>query len=483
MIDNKTVPEIPEGLIEGKVEGYHYFLNPQGYHGVLVLFGDALDVFNLCRRRFEFGEMVSALPWAKNNVERVEQILNELGKMKLIRLGKDYSEKFQAERRKSTKKIMAVWLQLTDACNLRCEYCCIKKKPTRMGIDMAKKLVEKIVIDSDRNGFEEVLVKIVGGEPMLFWADAKALIDWAEIRFANLELRVRFHIITNGTLLAQTFIDYILQERVGISVSLDGVGKWHDVQRPYVNGNGSFKKVDANISKLLTEGINFNILAVITKKNVSGLTELAKYCLERNLAFRFGFYRDIPTFLGEIDVDNKNLIRELKKCYSWIGQNLPEKNLQSLHKLADIRLNGPKVRNCGIGYNSLTVGHDGSVSICQYEMEVSLGNVLESDAIRLVTDQKHYDLDGTRVNQVPGCRDCEWRYTCGGGCPLLTKQHFGEMRRSSPYCEVYKTILPVLVELNALQLVKRFQKKQKSQGILTERKGGEKNGRVGNSLR
>jgi uncharacterized protein len=466
MINEKIIPEVPAGLIEGRVEGYKYFYNPQGHHGVLVLFGDALDVFNLCKRRFEFREMASTLPWAKNNKERVEKILNGLAKTELIGLGKDYSEKLQTERRKSTKKIMTVWLQLTDACNLSCEYCCITKKPTRMGLDMAKKIVEKIVIDSGHNGFEEVLVKIAGGEPMLFWADAKGLIDWAETRFVNSKLKVRFHIITNGTLLTQTFNDYIRQGRVGISVSLDGVGKWHDVQRPYLNGDGSFKKVDANINKLLTEGINFNILAVITEKNADGLTELAKYCLERNLAFRFGFYRNTPTLSSEIDIDNKNLIRELKKCYSWIGQNLPEKNLQSLHKLADIKLDGPKTRNCGIGSNSLTVDHDGDLSICHYEMDVSLGNIFESDIIRLITDQNHYDLDGTHVDQVPGCCDCEWRYACGGGCPLLTKQHFGKMRHSSPYCEVYKAILPDLVELNALQLVKGFEKKQKQQGVI-----------------
>jgi uncharacterized protein len=438
---------------------------------VLVLFGEALEVFNLCKRKFKIGDMTSVLPWAKNNIERLGQILNGLGKAELIGLGKDYSEKLQAERRKSTKKTMTVWLQLTDACNLRCKYCCIKKKPTRMGLEMAKRIVEKIVVDSGHREFEEVLVKIAGGEPMLFWADAKGLIDWAETRFANWDVKVRFHIITNGTFLTQIFIDYIRRGRVGISVSLDGVGKWHDVQRPYVNGKGSFKKVNTNINKLLKEGINFNILAVITEKNTDGLTELAKYCLERNLAFRFGFYRDTPTFIGEMDIDNKNLIRELKKCYSWIKQNLPEKNLQSLHKLADIKFDGPKIRNCGIGSNSITVGHDGNVSICHYEMEMSLGNILESDAVSLVTDQKYYNLDEARVDQIPSCRDCEWRYTCGGGCPLLTKQHFGEMRHPSPYCKVYKTILPVLVELNAFQLVKEFKKTKISRYSSRKRRG------------
>lgn len=460
-IKNDYIPKIPIGLIRGEIEGYSYFMNPRGHKGVLVLFGEALDIFNCCKNGFRLEKMKKYLPWAKSNPKRVDQILDALGRVELINLGKDYSEKLYFERQRTTKKVMTVWLQLTDTCNLCCDYCCISKKPTRMGLDMAKKLVEKIVNDSGRAGFEEVLIKIAGGEPMLFWEDTKGLIDWAEIRFANLSPKIRFHIITNGTLLTQNLIDYIKQGRIGISISLDGIGKWHDVQRPYVNGNGSFKKVDATISKLLTERIRFNILAVITKKNSAGLTDLTRYCLERDLAFRFGFYRDTPTFSGEGENDNKELIRELKKCYLWISQNLPEKNLQLLHKLADIKLDGPKSRNCGIGSNSLTVGSDGEASICQYEMEISLGNILEKDAVSLITDQTYYDLNITRVNQIPGCKDCKWKYTCGGGCPLLTKQHFGNMGVPSPYCDVYKAIIPVLVKLYALQLVKGFEKKRK----------------------
>lgn len=458
MFDAGYIPKVISGLIEGEIEGHRYFFNPRGHKGVLVLFGEALDVFNCCRDGLSLEEMKKSIPWADVGSDRVDKVIAALGKAELIDLGKEHSDKLRAERRRATKKIMTVWLQLTDACNLRCDYCCIAKKPTRMGLDMAKKLVDKVVSDSGRSGFEEVLFKLAGGEPTLFWADAKALIDWAEAHFADTKPKVRFHIITNGTLLTQSLVDYLKQGRVGISVSLDGVGKWHDIQRPYVSGGGSFEKVNANIDRLIAEGINFNILAVVTRKNAAGLTDFAEYCLRRNLPFRFGFYRDTPAYAGESEADNEVLIRELKKCYSWMAKNLPERSLQSLHKLADTKFNGPKIRNCGIGSSSITVGADGGVSICQYEMDVPLGNVLQADAILLITNQTHYDLASTRMDRVPGCQVCEWRYTCGGGCPLLTKQHFGRMGLPSPYCEVYRAILPELLELYARQLVMLFKK-------------------------
>lgn len=62
------------------------------------------------------------------------------------------------------------------------------------------------------------------------------------------------------------------------------------------------------------------------------------------------------------------------------------------------------------------------------------------------------------VEQILVCQDCKWRFVCGGGCPFLTKRHYGNFKHPSPYCEVYKSVLPVLVELHALQLIRKFQK-------------------------
>jgi len=46
----------------------------------------------------------------------------------------------------------------------------------------------------------------------------------------------------------------------------------------------------------------------------------------------------------------------------------------------------------------------------------------------------------------------------------LTKRHYGTFKHHSPYCEVYKTILPVLTELHALQLIREFQEEGGDQG-------------------
>ena len=138
MIDEKIIPKVAKGLIEGRVEDYHYFLNPRGHYGVLVFFGDAIDVFMGCKKNLSFQDMKDSMPWARKNPQRLEQILIAIGKMEMIDLGENFPECLKRKRQQNKKKRMMVWLQLTDACNLDCGYCYIQKRPIHMGLGLAK---------------------------------------------------------------------------------------------------------------------------------------------------------------------------------------------------------------------------------------------------------------------------------------------------------------------------------------------------------
>lgn len=459
MIENNFIPEVPKDLIDGQIEGYSYFLNPRGHHGVLVFFGGTLDVFQSCKKGLSFQEMKSIIPWARTNPQRLEQIVAALGRLEMLDFGKTFSERLQIERKQGKKKRMMVWLQLTDACNLCCGYCYIQKRSTHMGLELAKRLVVKVVSDCKGVGFDEVVFKLAGGEPALCWENGRALIDWTKAYFANSVPSIRFYIITNGTLLPPSLIGYISSGKIGISVSLDGVEEWHDKQRRYHNGSGSFRDVDNNLNKLLSMGIRPYILTTVTKDNVCGITKLAEYCIQRNLSFRFSFYREVSTSFDDLKNDNLQLTRELLRCYEWVANNLPARSLYQFHKFGDMNLKVPKLRGCGVGVSGMTLSSNGEVCVCQYKMSEPIGNAFKNNTVQLIANQYQYRLDENRVEQIPVCKDCKWRFVCGGGCPFLTKRHFGTFKHHSPYCGVYKSVLPVLVKLHALQLIREFQKK------------------------
>ena len=158
MIEDNCIPKVTKDLIEGEVVSCRYFLNPRGHQGVLVFFGDALDVFQSCKKDLSLREIRSAVPWAQTNPQRLEQIIVTLGRLEMINLGGAFSERLRMERQQNKKKRMMVWLQLTDACNLCCGYCYIRKRPAHMGLELAKRLVAKVVSDCKRAGFDEVVL-------------------------------------------------------------------------------------------------------------------------------------------------------------------------------------------------------------------------------------------------------------------------------------------------------------------------------------
>lgn len=459
MISNTRKLTVPDGLIEGNVEGYRYFFNPSGHQGPLVFFGDVLDVFECCLKGSDISEFKTVLPWVDVNPERLEKIFVALGKLEMVDLGEEFSRDLSMERLRKNKQKMMVWFQLTDSCNLCCPYCYIHKKPTCMDLELGKVLIAKIVNDSARAGFKEIVFKLAGGEPTLRWSEGHALIDWAEENFSNSSISVKFHIITNGTILPKSLIDYLVAGKLGISVSLDGVGKWHNQQRFYKDGRGSFSDVEKNLEILLSRGLRPSILTTVTRDNLYGITEFADYCWQRDLGFRFSLYREKANSPLDLRNDNAEVIRELLKCYSWMENHLPIRNLSNCHQFGDVSFRTPKVRNCGIGASGITVTSDGKFCLCQYEMSDPLGDVQRSDFVQIVKDQKQFSLSENRVDRYPVCAECKWRFACGGGCSYLTKHQYGTFCHTSPYCDVYQVVLPVLLRLHALQLIRNFQKK------------------------
>lgn len=144
---NELTPALPENIISGITEGYNYFFNPQGHYGPVILKDDALKVFNLCNGSNNLFEIKNRLYCEKINSQKIEEIITNLAIYELINLSTEIDEKIKRLRIQNRKKKMFVWLQLTDSCNLKCNYCYINKQETYLDYELSKKLINKIVND------------------------------------------------------------------------------------------------------------------------------------------------------------------------------------------------------------------------------------------------------------------------------------------------------------------------------------------------
>jgi uncharacterized protein len=107
---------------------------------------------------------------------------------------------------------------------------------------------------------------------------------------------------------------------------------------------------------------------------------------------------------------------------------------------------------CGVGHNYLVIDQYGGVAKCQADIRHTLTTIHDDDPLQAVRDDQS-GVMGLSVNDKEGCRDCEWRYWCTGGCPLLTYRATGRYDIKSPNCSIYKALFPGVLRLEALRLL------------------------------
>lgn len=209
------------------------------------------------RTKGEYDELVSAGYLQLSYIENIEHMATPLLKLALDR------------------KMERILLQVTQNCNLRCEYCVYsesKNPNTRshsnniMTFQTAKKAIDfyaKHSIDNDVK-----TIGFYGGEPLLNFKLIKEVIEYANEKFKGKE--IVYSITTNGTLLNDDIIDFFEENNVMLTVSLDGPKAIHDKNRRFLNGGGSYDIVMNNLNKVKEKSkkeMPFNINMVIDPEN------------------------------------------------------------------------------------------------------------------------------------------------------------------------------------------------------------------------
>ena len=349
---------------------------------------------------------------------------------------------------------LVAWFHLTNQCNLSCKYCYVTPGNQRMALSTAQRAVEAVFRSALAHGYTSVKLKYAGGEPTLNFGSLRAAQKQAETLSAQTGIDLGTVLLTNGVHITDDQMDTLLAHNIRIAVSLDGVGRYQDGQRPLADHSGSsFELVTHTLERLLARGISPHISITITKQSLAGLPELVEYLLDRELRFSFNFYRE-PDHSSEqsaLAFTPDEMIEGLKSAFQVIERRLPEYSL--LSNLADrADLQAPHLRTCSVGQDYMAIDCNGNVSKCQMDMGYPLTTIDAYDPLALVR------ADTNRVQNLvvdqKECWGCIWRYRCAGGCPRSTFQRTRRYDAKSPLCQVYQAILPEVVRLEALRLLK-----------------------------
>lgn len=347
---------------------------------------------------------------------------------------------------------LIVWFHITNNCNLRCKYCYIHKTPENMSDDIAKKSIEKIFDSAKDKKIKEVYLGMAGGEPLLQFKEVLKIYNLAKEKALKTGVVFIPGLVTNGTLITKKIAQKLKKYNIKVRVSLDGYGKYNDISRHFADGRGSFKDASKGIDLLLQYGVKFNVNIVITQENVSGLPRYTKWLFDKKIRFQYSFCRDNPASSYKQKIEEKEFIKNMKKAYRVIRDNLPKEKI--VNQLLDrVFINYPHKRTCGLGRHYLMINHKGKILGCPLLDDKIIGSIADKNIVDTMIE-KSIMPKSDNVDIIDDCKDCIWRYVCCGGCPLIIYQKYGNFRRKSPMCNIYKKLIPELIQLEAERISK-----------------------------
>ena len=243
-------------------------------------------------------------------------------------------------------------------------------------------------------------------------------------------------LLTNGSLVKNynveqfKIFDYV-------KISLDSTEKEVNDQ---LRGRGSYNKIIDAIRMLRNNDINVDIGTVITKYNKDNLEALITYLHSEFDIKVHTIANHIPLGRGS----NSELscsFEEVKKCDEVILKTKWKLSQNGLYSIIQDFFfpNGRKV-SCGMGMSEIYVNEKGDVYPCRmtYDAQYYLGNLLRENLETILSRVKKITND-LHVDKLEGCKECDFRYLCGGGCRMYHKSYSGSIYKNYlPICEAYK---------------------------------------------
>lgn len=378
----------------------------------------------------------------------VSETLRELLALQVVSDGSPLTPEIAVQRVERTA-LNTVVLNVNTGCNLSCTYCYKEDldKPSagkKMQLDTAKASVEMLLKESPDEA--RYTVVFFGGEPLSNRALIEAMVEYCEVRFAELGKAVDFVMTTNATLLTEEVVDYLNAHRFGLSVSIDGPKTVHDRNRITVGGQGTYDVVRKKVDMLLSRYDSRPVGARVTLTR--GITDVETIWnhLFNELGFaEVGFAPVTSGDLSDFNLSGEELVevfanmKALGRRYldeALAGRSIGFSNLHQL--LTDIHEGQKKALPCGAGLKMLAVDHKGELNLCHRFTGSELptfGNVHSGVKQVELNDflSQRLDRSGT------GCDSCRIRNLCSGGCYHESYARYGDPTHPTyHYCELMR---------------------------------------------
>ena len=351
-------------------------------------------------------------------------------------------------------KPSAVYFNPTDRCNLNCRYCYIPQDIRKNGDHMSEeKLIEALEVLKEY--FKTTIPAGSGRKPQIVFHGSEPMMN-RDAMFAGIAKFAddfNFGVQTNATLLDDEAIDFLIEHKAGVGISIDGPSSdISDKARVNWDGKGgAFNKASSVIEKL-KDHPGFNVICTVTTENMDKLTETVNYFHEKEVKVcMLNIIRCTQERSRSIKPDDMTAANHYLKAldrtyelYEKTGRKLIVANFANIL----IGIIAPTARRlmcdispCGGGRCFFAVSAKGDMFPCSEFIGVpefnggnlfrdSIDEVLKTDQFRLVSERD--------VDTFAPCDNCAIKHFCGSPCPAEAYEMNGGMDKTGAFCEFYE---------------------------------------------
>lgn len=307
-------------------------------------------------------------------------------------------------------------LEIINACNLNCKYCYLgEKKNKKMMEDIAKSAMDIAIHESKKQSDKTLIVYFIGGEPLLAFDLLKFCVGYILEKCDNNGLIALFSTTTNGTLLDQEKVNFLIKHNFDLKISIDGTEDSHDLNRKYYNHQGSYKDIVSKLPLIreyekatgkLCHGAN-----VITPSNCSLLYENMRHLSDMG----FKIVESAIDIYSEWSEEHFcSACNQMEKAFAYYS-GIKSKGEKVFWKYFEDRIENLYTAvnffGCKAGLISIYITADGNIYPCtEIDGEVMIGNVAEGlnvDKIRSFMRCNHSKNDACmKCPEINHCKAC-----------------------------------------------------------------------------
>jgi len=446
----------PDASTRVRLDEFHPF-EASGHRFAYLVPSAAVFAFDECasaivehleRAPAAIGELVQALA-PRFDAETVWDTLGELYRVRAI------AEAAAAAPAPRILPLTVIPLQtlvvnVTNQCNLSCEYCYEYgedkivdtengQQPKFMSEETARQAVDFALRERGRTA----MVTFFGGETLMNFPVLRKTVAYARQRAAELGKDIDFSLTTNATLLKPDVIDFLADERIGVTISIDGPQEIQDKFRVFNNGMGSYELVAPKIKALLARHRTRPIGARVTlTRQTLDVTRIYRHLHDEMGFWEVGF-APVTTAPQRGHAITDGGFDHLLAQFRALAADFLQASLENRHHgfsnvretLQEIHQGHAKAYPCGAGIGLMGVATDGSVSLCH--------RFAGSDAHRFGSVTEGVDrsmqaefLEAHHINHKTDCQRCWARPICAGGCYHEAHTRYGTTTGPNlHYCE------------------------------------------------